>query len=116
MPSGLPVSATLRTDGTNDQIQLDASRTIDEPIVAVFWRRNAEPRGVLKDAIFLGSVWAPARHLFALPLVALLLASLNDQPPAIDWELAAPVLEVEGDLELHSGTPILRVQSWRLVQ
>jgi len=68
MPSGLPVSATLRTDGTNDQIQLDASRTIDEPIVAVFWSRNAEPRGVPKDAIFLGSVWAPARHLFALPL------------------------------------------------
>ncbi|HEY5778458.1 MAG TPA: hypothetical protein VIT00_06945 [Terrimicrobiaceae bacterium] len=48
--------------------------------------------------------------------VALLLASLNDQPPAIDWELAARVLEVEGDLELHSGTPILGVQSWRLVQ
>jgi hypothetical protein len=34
----------------------------------------------------------------------------------IDWELAARVLEVEGDLELHSGTLILRVQSWRLAQ
>ena len=48
--------------------------------------------------------------------VALLLASLNDQPLDIDWELAARFLEVEGDLELHAGTPILRVQSWRLVQ
>jgi hypothetical protein len=68
MPSGLPVSATLRTDGTNDQIQLDASRSIDEPIVAVFWSRKTEPRGVPKDAIFLGSVWGPARLLFDLPL------------------------------------------------
>jgi len=48
--------------------------------------------------------------------VALLLASLNDQPLDIEWELAARVLEVEGDLELHAGTPVLRVQSWRLMQ
>lgn len=66
--SGLSVSATLRTDGISDQIQLDTSRTIDEPIVAVFWSRNAEARGVPKDAIFLGSVWGPARLLFDLPL------------------------------------------------
>jgi hypothetical protein len=43
MPSGLPISATLRTDGTNDQIQLDASRTIDEPIVAVFGAETRNP-------------------------------------------------------------------------
>jgi len=68
MPSGLPVTATLRTDGTNDQIQLDAYRTVNEPIVAVLWSRKAEPRGVPKDAIFLGSVWGPAMLLFDLPL------------------------------------------------
>lgn len=47
--------------------------------------------------------------------VALLLAGSKDKEFDIDPGLAARSLEVHGDLELHSGTPILRVRSWRLV-
>ncbi|MFZ0709032.1 MAG: Rieske 2Fe-2S domain-containing protein [Terrimicrobiaceae bacterium] len=45
--------------------------------------------------------------------VVLLLAGPDGKGLDIDWGLAARSLEVEGDLELHSGTPILRVRSWR---
>ncbi len=47
---------------------------------------------------------------------ALLLAASPDQPLDIDPELAARTLEVQGSLELHSGLPILRVHSWRVVE
>jgi hypothetical protein len=67
MPEGLPVSATLRTDGTRDQVELQVSRSINEPVVALFWSRKAEPGGVPIDAIFLGSVWGPTGLLFDLP-------------------------------------------------
>jgi methionine sulfoxide reductase heme-binding subunit len=46
--------------------------------------------------------------------VALLLAGSEGKRLDIDWGLAARSLEAEGDLELHSGTPILRVRTWRL--
>ena len=45
--------------------------------------------------------------------VGLLLAGPDGKRLDIDWGLAARSLEVEGDLELHSGTPIIRVRSWR---
>ena len=45
--------------------------------------------------------------------VALLLAGVDGKRLDIDWGLAARSLKVEGDFELHSGTPILRVRSWR---
>jgi len=47
--------------------------------------------------------------------VALLLAGSEGKRLDIDSGLAARSLEVEGDLELHSGTPIFRVQTWHLV-
>jgi sulfoxide reductase heme-binding subunit YedZ len=47
--------------------------------------------------------------------VALLLAGSEEKSLDIDWDLAARSLEVQGDLELHSGTPVLRVRSWRLM-
>ncbi|HEY5894247.1 MAG TPA: Rieske 2Fe-2S domain-containing protein [Chthoniobacterales bacterium] len=45
--------------------------------------------------------------------VVLLLAGLQGKKLDIDIELAARTLEVEGDLELHNGMPILRVERWR---
>jgi sulfoxide reductase heme-binding subunit YedZ len=44
--------------------------------------------------------------------VVVLLAGQPGQPLAIDAELAARILEVRGDLELHNGTPVLRVAKW----
>ncbi len=46
--------------------------------------------------------------------VVLLLVGAEGKPLDIDFELAARVLEVHGKLELHSGTPVLRVDSWRV--
>jgi hypothetical protein len=67
MPEELPISAILRTNERQDQIELTVSRTLDEPVVAIFWSRSEEPGGIPKDAIFLGSVWGPATLLFDLP-------------------------------------------------
>jgi len=46
--------------------------------------------------------------------VVLLLAGEPGKPFKIDSELAARTLAVRGALELHSGTPVLRVASFRL--
>lgn len=46
--------------------------------------------------------------------LALLLAGSEGKRLDINWDLAARSLKVDGDVELHSGTPILRVRSWRL--
>ena len=46
---------------------------------------------------------------------ALLLAGPEGKRLDIDSGLAARSLEVKGDLELHSGTPIFRVRTWHLV-
>jgi hypothetical protein len=67
VPGGLPVHASLRTDGTRDQLELEVSRSIDEPVVALFWSPQAQPNRLASDAIFLGSLWGPAKLLFDLP-------------------------------------------------
>jgi len=67
LPQSLPISATLRTDGERDQVQLDVSRSLDESGVALYWSPEAETGGVSKGAVFLGSVWGPSRLLFDLP-------------------------------------------------
>lgn len=68
MSENWPIRGSVRTDGVRDQIELEVSRSIDEPIVALFWSPKAAPDGVPQDAVFLGSVWGPARLLFDLPL------------------------------------------------
>jgi hypothetical protein len=47
--------------------------------------------------------------------MALLLAGPPGKKLDIEHDLAARSLELQGELELHSGTPILRVRSWRLI-
>jgi len=46
--------------------------------------------------------------------MVLLLAGTKGKPLDIDIELAARVLEIRGELEIHNGTPVLRVKSWRV--
>jgi hypothetical protein len=46
--------------------------------------------------------------------IVLLLAGQAGRPFDIDAELAARVLEVSGELELHNGMPVLRVGDWAL--
>lgn len=46
--------------------------------------------------------------------VVLLLVGAEGKRLDIDIELAARRLEIRGTLELHSGTPVLRVGSWKL--
>ncbi|MGH8047792.1 MAG: Rieske 2Fe-2S domain-containing protein [Chthoniobacterales bacterium] len=46
--------------------------------------------------------------------VVLLLVGRAGEKLKLDIELAARVMAVHGDLELHSGTPVLRVHSWEL--
>ena len=67
VPEGLPVHASVRTDGTRDQIELTVSRPIDEPVVALFWSPQAQGDRVSPNAIFLGSLWGPTTLLFDLP-------------------------------------------------
>ncbi len=67
VPEGLPVHASLRTDGSQDQIELKVSRSIDEPVVALFWSPQTHPDRPAPDAIFLGSLWGPTKLLFDLP-------------------------------------------------
>lgn len=47
--------------------------------------------------------------------VVLLLAGPEGKKLDLDFELAARTLEMRGNLELHNGTPVLRVDTWRLV-
>jgi len=96
MPESLPISATLRTDGTQDQVQLDVSRSFDEPIVALYWSPGAETGGVAKDAIFLGSIWGPARLLFDLPL------ENHEIPGVLTFIALAGEQRVIGTLPLNS--------------
>lgn len=63
-------------------------------------RRCAPPGLLVRDE---------ADHGFVLLLVGQAGNKLDS-----DIELAARVLAVRGDLELHSGTPVLRVRSWEL--
>jgi DMSO/TMAO reductase YedYZ heme-binding membrane subunit/nitrite reductase/ring-hydroxylating ferredoxin subunit len=46
--------------------------------------------------------------------VVVLLVGAPGRSLDVPVDLAAHVLDVEGALELHNGTPILRVQSWKL--
>ncbi len=66
-PDGLGISVALRTDGTRDQVELDVARSLEEPIVALFWSHQPTSSSAMADGIFLGSVWGPAKLLFDLP-------------------------------------------------
>jgi hypothetical protein len=67
-PKDLPMKAGLRTDGISYQVELEVSRPLDEPIVALYWHPEPENRSPPDEPIFLGSVWGPSRLLFNLPL------------------------------------------------
>ena len=69
-PGDLPLDVTLRTDGKRRQVQFDVARALDDPVVAVYWSPEARAGGIAANAVFLGSVWGPARLLFPLPEVS----------------------------------------------
>lgn len=63
----LPIEVTLRTDGTHHQVQLDIGQPLAKPAVALYWGPQSHDSGISPEAVFLGSVWGPARLLFPLP-------------------------------------------------
>ncbi len=66
-PEALPITASLRTDGTRSQLQMDVTQPLEDPVVALYWSPGKNESGVTKDAVFLGSLWGPSTLLFELP-------------------------------------------------
>jgi hypothetical protein len=66
--TALPLRAEVVTGRTIRQLQLDVTKPLADPVVAVYWSPAAAPDGVGPDAVFLGSIWGPARFTFPLPV------------------------------------------------
>lgn len=66
-PGNLPIEVSMRTDGRHFQVQLDVAQPLGDPLVALYWSSGSHSERVGNDAVFLGSVWGPARLVFPLP-------------------------------------------------
>lgn len=66
-PGNLPIEVTVRTDGRRYQAQLEVSRPLQDPVVALYWSPDGNPAVLTRDAVFLGSIWGPSRLFFSLP-------------------------------------------------
>jgi len=65
--SKLPIHAEVSTGPERRELKMEVSQALGDPVVAVYWSPTAAPDGIGQDAVFLGSVWGPARLAFLLP-------------------------------------------------
>jgi hypothetical protein len=63
----LPIRAETTLVAGRRTLRLVISRPLADPVVAVYWSPAAIADGISPEAVFLGTIWGPARLAFPLP-------------------------------------------------